>query len=57
MDFTKIQQPSDVKKLSETDLNELVQFCRKMILRRTSVYGGHVGPDLGINEGNDPGLA
>lgn len=50
MDFTKLHQPSDVKKLSDTELPELADFCKKLILKRTSVYGGHVGPDLGVVE-------
>lgn len=50
MDFTKLQQPSDVKKLSQSELQEFAQFCRELILKRTSVFGGHVGPDLGVVE-------
>lgn len=50
MDFAKIQKPSDVKSLSEAESDDLAKFCREMILKRTSIYGGHVGPDLGVVE-------
>lgn len=50
MDFTKLQQPSDLKKLSNDELKGLASFCRELILKRTSLYGGHVGPDLGVVE-------
>lgn len=50
MDFTKIQKPADLKSLSGEELKALASFCREMILRRTSAYGGHVGPNLGVVE-------
>lgn len=50
MDFTQLHQPSDLKNLSNDDLKALAAFCRELILKRTSVYGGHVGPDLGVVE-------
>lgn len=50
MNFTRLQQPSDLKTLSNDELKELASFCRELILKRTSVYGGHVGPDLGVVE-------
>lgn len=50
MDFAKIQKPDDVKKLSFEELADLADFCRKLILKRTAAFGGHVGPDLGVVE-------
>lgn len=50
MDFTTIKTPSDVKKLSDKDLEDFAEFCRGLILHRTSEFGGHVGPDLGVVE-------
>ncbi|MDE5831763.1 MAG: 1-deoxy-D-xylulose-5-phosphate synthase [Desulfovibrio sp.] len=50
MDFSKLRNPGDVKKLSPKELEDLAKFCREMILKRTAVYGGHVGPDLGVVE-------
>lgn len=50
MDFSKIEVPSEVKNLSAEDLASLAAFCREQILKRTSIYGGHVGPDLGVVE-------
>lgn len=48
MDLTKIKEPNDVKKLSKEELQAPDKFCSELILKRTAVYGGHVGPDLGV---------
>ena len=50
MDFTKLRAPSDIKNFSDDETSELAKFCREMILKRTSTFGGHVGPDLGVVE-------
>lgn len=50
MDFSSIRCPADIKNYSLPQLRELAQFCRDLILKRTSMYGGHVGPDLGVVE-------
>lgn len=50
MDFSTLKYPAELKKLSLAEMKELAEFCKKMILKRTSIYGGHVGPDLGVVE-------
>lgn len=50
MDYKNIKSPKDVKNLDEKDQKGLAEFCRGLILNRTSEFGGHVGPDLGVVE-------
>ena len=50
MFLEKINGPSDVKKLSLVELNELSIEIRKVLIEKTSKHGGHVGPNLGIVE-------
>lgn len=46
----KIQGPSDVKKLSNTELHQLVDEARTALLQKVSHHGGHNGPNLGVVE-------
>ena len=46
----KIQSPADIKHLSAQQLHTLASEIRQGILFRTSLHGGHVGPDLGFVE-------
>ena len=46
----RINSPSDVKKLSEQEMNALAQDIRDGIMKRVNTIGGHLGPDLGIAE-------
>lgn len=46
----KIDNPSDVKKLSVEEMNGLTDEIREAILKRVNTIGGHLGPDLGIVE-------
>lgn len=50
MDYTTIKSPADLKAMTNDELVDLAAFCRGLILNRTSLYGGHVGPDLGVVE-------
>ena len=50
MDFTGLRNPADIKNFSIDELAQLADFCRELILRRTSAFGGHVGPNLGVVE-------
>ena len=50
MNFADLREPGEVKKLSLDEMKALAQFCREMILKRTSTFGGHVGPNLGVVE-------
>ena len=46
----KIRGPQDLKKLSLDKMTTLAQEMRQAILKRDSIVGGHVGPNLGIVE-------
>ncbi|MBE6451782.1 MAG: 1-deoxy-D-xylulose-5-phosphate synthase [Alphaproteobacteria bacterium] len=45
-----INEPKDIKNLSYNELDVLAQEIRQAILNRTSVLGGHIGPNLGMVE-------
>ena len=45
-----ISRPSDVKKLSLTQLEELAQEIRSELIEVLSKTGGHLGPNLGVVE-------
>lgn len=46
----KINNPSDLKKLTGDELNILADDIREALLNRVSNIGGHVGPNLGMVE-------
>ena len=50
MYIEKIQSPADLKKLDITALNVVADEVRSAVLRRVSMHGGHVGPNLGFVE-------
>ena len=45
-----IAGPKDLKKLSISEMEQLAQEIRTLILEKDAVEGGHLGPDLGIVE-------
>lgn len=45
-----IEQPSDIKKLSENELEQLAAECRQEIIRTVSSNGGHLASNLGVVE-------
>lgn len=45
-----IQQPQDLKKLSQEELHTLVDEARTALLAKISQHGGHNGPNLGVVE-------
>ncbi len=45
-----VHSPADIKKMSVTQLHDLAQEIRQGILKRDSLIGGHVGPNLGFVE-------
>jgi len=45
-----IQYPSDLKKVSESDLHLVCQDLRQYIIDTVSVFGGHFGASLGVVE-------
>lgn len=46
----KINEPSDLKKLSILELNKLAQEIRELIIDTVSKNGGHLAPNLGTVE-------
>lgn len=46
----EIESPSDIKKLSITQLPRLCDDLRKVLLTKLSEHGGHAGPNLGVVE-------
>ena len=45
-----IHSPQDIKGFSPAQRQELAQQMRTALLKRASIHGGHVGPDLGFVE-------
>lgn len=50
MNLDAIHSPSDLKKMSVSELVELCPKLREVLLRRLSHKGGHIGPNLGFLE-------
>lgn len=50
MYLEKITSPADIKNMDEKTLEELAEEIRAGILKRDSLIGGHVGPNLGFVE-------
>ncbi|MDF7638366.1 1-deoxy-D-xylulose-5-phosphate synthase [Lactobacillus sp. ESL0791] len=48
--LNKISGPTDLKKLSLTQLQQLAKEIRTLIIEKDTALGGHLGPDLGIVE-------
>ena len=47
MKLTDIKSPADIKGLSSDQLRDIARQMRDAVLFRTSMIGGHVGPNLG----------
>jgi len=45
-----IEEPADVRSLSEDQLNQLAAEIRAKLIDVTSINGGHLGPNLGVVE-------
>ncbi len=50
MIIERINSPKDVKKLSDQELVLLSEEIRETLLKSTSKFGGHIGPNLGVVE-------
>lgn len=50
MYLESIQSPSDLKKLSLSELDKLSLEVRQTLLKKLSEHGGHIGPNLGVVE-------
>ncbi len=48
--LSKIEQPSDIRSLSEDELQDLAAEIRRRLIEVTSTNGGHLGPNLGVVE-------
>jgi len=46
----RIKQPSDIRSLSEDELQSLASEIRRRLIEVTSLNGGHLGPNLGVVE-------
>ena len=50
MVLEKINQPNDIKSLSEEELQVLIQEIREFLINKISVTGGHLASNLGVVE-------
>ncbi len=50
LDLSKIKSPADIRKMDLTELTQLAADLRANLLKKLSVHGGHVGPNLGMVE-------
>ena len=50
MYLEQIAAPADIKGYTPAERRTLAQEMRDAIIRRTSIYGGHIAPNLGIVE-------
>ncbi|MFA7265404.1 MAG: 1-deoxy-D-xylulose-5-phosphate synthase N-terminal domain-containing protein, partial [Candidatus Nanopelagicales bacterium] len=46
----QIHQPSDLRKLSPLQLDQLAAEIRAFLVQKVSATGGHLGPNLGVVE-------
>jgi len=50
LDLLSIKDPSFLKKMNHTELEELSLEIRKFLIEKLSKTGGHIGPNLGVVE-------
>ena len=50
MYLEKIDAPQDLRGLTTEQLHALADEIREALLRKLSVHGGHIGPNLGMVE-------
>ena len=48
--LNKINEPKDLKGLSQEELNRLADEIRETLIKKVSTTGGHFGPNLGMVE-------
>ena len=48
MYLDKINNPADLKKLSFSEMSELADEMRELIIKKVNTVGGHCGPRLCI---------
>ena len=50
MYLEQINEPSDLRKFNDEQLNSLSQEIRNALIKKLSIHGGHFGPNLGMVE-------
>ncbi|WP_462412515.1 1-deoxy-D-xylulose-5-phosphate synthase [Neobacillus sp. Marseille-QA0830] len=50
MDLLSIKDPSFLKRMSNAELEGLSRDIRRFLIKKLSVTGGHIGPNLGVVE-------
>jgi len=50
MDLNTITSPSFIKKLNKKELENLASDIRAFLIKKCSITGGHIGPNLGVVE-------
>lgn len=50
IDLSTIESPADIRKMNIGELTQLASEMRSALLKKLSVHGGHVGPNLGMVE-------
>lgn len=50
MKLSQIHSADDLKQCTEAELVEIAREIRDVIIHRTSIQGGHVGPSLGATD-------
>ncbi len=48
--LNKVNEPKDLKGLSQEELKELSSEIREILLKKLSIHGGHFGPNFGMVE-------
>ena len=48
--LNKVNEPKDLKDLSLDELNQLAGEIREILLKKSSIHGGHFGPNFGMVE-------
>ena len=50
MILDKINEPKDLRSLSNEELKNIASEMRELIIKKVNTIGGHLGPNLGIVE-------
>ncbi|MDE6408907.1 MAG: 1-deoxy-D-xylulose-5-phosphate synthase [Muribaculaceae bacterium] len=50
MDLSEIKSPADIRKMDLSEMTQLAAEMRSALMKKLSVHGGHVGPNLGMVE-------
>lgn len=48
--LNKVNEPADLKGLSNEELTKLAEEIREVLLKKLSIHGGHFGPNFGMVE-------